>query len=82
MSFDQIVEIKTTRTSIKRCPDCLGKLIKFGGYEYQDKSGQSFSFIVGRVCKRCSILYIDPRLKNFKVIFHKIGGNGEKKSLS
>jgi len=81
VSFDQIIEIKTTRTSIKRCPDCLGRLIKFGGYEYQDKHGQSFSFTVGRVCKTCHILYINPRFKNFKVIFHKIGGNNEKKDL-
>jgi len=76
MSFDQMV--KTSKMSIKRCPKCLGRLIKFGGYEYQDQRGQSFSFIIGRVCKRCSILYIDPRFKNFELIFHKIGGNNEK----
>ena len=70
-----------SRITNRRCPECIGKLIKFGGYEYQDRTGMSVSFIVGRVCKRCNILYIDPRFKSHKVILHKIGGNNEKKSL-
>ena len=72
MSLDQAIEVKT-RTNIRRCPKCIGRLIKFGGYEYKDKTGMSVSFTVGRACKRCNILYIDPKFNNCKIIFHKIG---------
>jgi len=82
VSFDQTIEEKTNRINIKRCPECVGRLIKFGGYEYQNKTGMSVSFIVGRVCKRCNILYIDPKFKQFKLIFNNIGELGEKKGLS
>ncbi len=72
MILNQTVEIRT-RAVIRRCPECVGKLIKFGGYEYQNESGSSVSFHVGRVCKRCNILYIDPKFFNCKIIFNKIG---------
>jgi len=72
VSFDQVIEVRT-RAIIRRCPECVGKLIKFGGYEYQDDRGSNVSFHVGRVCKRCNILYIDPKFKNNKIIFNKIG---------
>ena len=80
VSFDQAIEVRT-RTNVRRCPECIGKLIKFGGNEYQDKTGTYLSFTVGRVCKRCNILYIHLKFKDHKIIFNKIGGNVEKESL-
>ncbi len=47
-------------------------LIRFGGAEWK-YSGTSVSFVVGRVCKRCKIFYINPRYEDFKIIYSKIG---------
>jgi len=78
VSLDQPIEVRT-RSNIRRCPKCIGKLIKFGGYEYNSELGQSISFTVGGVCKRCNILYIHPRFKDCKIIFNKTGKYDENK---
>jgi hypothetical protein len=72
VSLDQPIEVRT-RAVIRRCPECVGRLIKFGGYVYQDQMGSNVSFHVGRICKRCNILYIDPKFEKSKIIFNKIG---------
>ncbi len=58
----------------RRCQQCDGFMIRIGGYEYQNKIGQNVSFILGRVCKRCNRLYINPVFKDFAIIYDKIYG--------
>ena len=60
------------RSKAKRCPKCRGYLIRFGGAEWKS-SGTAVSFVVGRVCKRCEVFYINPRYEHFKIIYDKIG---------
>jgi len=60
------------RARAKRCPKCGGYLIRFGGSEWKF-SGTAVSFVVGRVCKRCEIFYLNPRFEHFKIIYSKIG---------
>jgi len=74
VSLDQPIEIKLRRTRGKHCPNCDSLMIRFGGYEYKDKIGSSVSFIVGRVCKKCGVFYLNPRFKEWKFIFDKQGG--------
>ncbi len=80
VSLDQPIEVRT-RSNIRRCPQCIGKLIRFGGNEYQDKTGTYLSFTIGRRCKRCNILYLHPKFKDHKIVFNKIGGDIAKESL-
>lgn len=60
------------RAKAKKCPKCGIYLIRFGGAEWK-YSGTAVSFVVGRVCKRCKIFYINPRYEDFKIIYDKIG---------
>ena len=80
VSLDQPIEVRT-RSNIRRCPQCIGKLIRLGGNEYQDKTGTYLSFTIGRRCKRCNILYLHPKFKEHKIVFNKIGGDIAKESL-
>ena len=82
MNTDQLRVITISqRTRARKCVKCGENMIKVGGYEYDNKLGSSVSFVVGRICKRDNILYLNPELKGIEIIFHKIGGNSEKKSL-
>ncbi len=82
MSSNQLrVKAISQRTRARKCVKCGENMIKVGGYEYDNKLGSSVSFIVGRICKRDNILYLDPKLEGIEIIFHKIGGNSEKKDL-
>ena len=69
------IVINPNRSKCKRCPKCNGRLIRFGGQEWNGKAGLSLSFTVGRVCKRCEVFYINPKFKECKIIFHKIGAS-------
>lgn len=76
---DFIVEKEKTkvRSQVRICPKCDGKLIKFGGYDWSATKGQSYSFTIGRICKRCDILFLDPRFKVCKIIYSKLGATDE-----
>jgi len=65
------------RSQVRRCPECDGRLIKFGGHDWSVKRGQSYAFTIGRICKRCDILFLDPRFKVCKIIYSKIGATHE-----
>jgi len=60
------------RSRAKKCPNCGGYLIRFGGSEWK-YSGTAVSFVVGRVCKRCKIFYLNPKYEDYKIIYNKIG---------
>jgi len=68
---------KEERSVVRICPKCDGRLIKFGGYDWSVIKGQSYSFTIGRICKRCDILYLDPRFKVCKIIYSKLGATNE-----
>lgn len=69
------------RARVRKCTECGNMLIRFGGHEYDYDAGHAVPFIVGRVCKRCNIFFINPKFKEYKIIYHKIGDNCEKKDL-
>lgn len=71
----------SVRARIRKCTECGNPLIRFGGNEYDENEGHAIPFIVGRICKRCKILFISPNYKEHKIIVHKIGDNCEKKDL-
>lgn len=71
----------SVRARIRKCTECGNSLIRFGGSEYNDNEGRAVQFIVGRVCKRCRILFISPKFKEHKIIVHKVGDNCEKKEV-
>ena len=59
----------------RKCPNCGTNLISFGGVEWKKVEGETHTFKIGRLCKRCDIFYIDPRFKDIKIIYHKIASS-------
>jgi len=70
----QIQNNPNKRNKCRRCPKCYAFLIRFGGQEWSNDLCQNVSFTIGRICKRCGLLYINPKFADCRIIFHDIGG--------
>lgn len=72
--YQRNLSLAKIRGRAKLCLNCNEPMIKFGGTKQDHDTGGTKSFVIGRICKRCGILYINPKYKDLKVIYHNVGG--------
>ena len=61
-----------------RCNECGKFTIKFAGEGYDVTEAKNDKFILGRICKRCKILYIIPEFANYSVSYEELGVKAKK----
>ncbi len=59
--------VKMARSNIVRCGKCLNPTIKLQGEGYDVDEAEHTVFLIGRTCKRCKIIYLNPKFENYTV---------------
>ena len=55
------------------CPNCSSRTIKASGEGYDTLAEEHIKYILGRICKKCKIIFINPKFKEYSLVVSSIG---------
>jgi len=67
------------RANAVKCPECGKNLVKVVGEGFNVQDYEHYRFTVGRVCRKCKIIFLNPIFSEYKQQFSHIGEEHEKK---
>ncbi|MCJ8306529.1 MAG: hypothetical protein HRU07_05705 [Nitrosopumilus sp.] len=72
---EDVIISKTTKSQNNQntCPHCLSRMIKASGEGYDTLNEEHVKYILGRICKKCKKIFINPKFKEYSFIVSSIG---------